>query len=471
MARSREWMPRRWLPLALALPAACITGLLLAGGASGFGYLTEWGRCDIRPGEKLSGASSIAVPSDGRFVYVAEGSGGRRVHAFTPSGRVLATLKSPYDSGLDEVNLGPAPGGGVYVAYAGQSLRPEVRRFSFTRDFAQAAAWGPGGSSSGFFFRYPAAVLGGGLSGGQSSLDVAFVLDRFTPGYGGLLIFDSSGNGLGSDLGAQRPEDGIDGGVALTGISGAPGNVIVAESPFGGAAQVAYFSIVPDRNSRFLTTKLVRRWPVGGRPVGIAYTRGALWVAVTRSSADGNGVEVYTPAGARLREVGEGEVPGGLAGLNGIAADAAGNVYLSDGTRVIKLGDGGGLPKSGGGSSSPYAEVCGPEIEVRARSPQRVLRQGGVVLRAVSDDRARLVASATVSVPGARVHRLRGIRRSARSNRRTKLTLKLTKRARQAIRGSFARKPRGRLKARIRVRATDPARLTSVTRGTVYLRR
>jgi hypothetical protein len=467
MTRSRAPSARGWPRVAFVLLLAVAAALLHSGSAGGFGYLTEWGDCEITPGDELAGVQSISAASSGNVVFVAERSGAQRVLAFNPRGRLLGILEQPYGDAVDKVSLS-ATAGTVYVALAGFSLPPEIRRFAFGGGrFAQVAGWGPGGHSSGAYFRHPVAILGGTLSGGAQTGDVVFVQDWSTTDSGGLTIFTSEGLSLGSDIG-----DSVDGGVALTGISGAKANVIAAEAPLGRPPAVAHFAVEKRQGQDRLGTRLIKRWTIGGSPAGIAYTNGALWVAVLRSGVQGNLIQVFTPDGGLVAQYDESQVPAGLAGLNGIAADNAGNVYLALSSRVVKLGPGGALPPSGGGSDSRPAEECGPDLTLGGRRTQRVLRRGGVVVTAISDDRARFVASGTVSVPGAsKVYRLKNAQRRAGADRRTRLELKLTRGARRAIQRAFARTPGGRLRARIRVRATDPAGIRSVTRRTVRLRR
>jgi hypothetical protein len=62
---------RLWRIALLPILAAAAVPLF-PGSAGGFGYLTEWGKCPIRPGEQLNPVQSLAVPSDGRAVFVGD---------------------------------------------------------------------------------------------------------------------------------------------------------------------------------------------------------------------------------------------------------------------------------------------------------------------------------------------------------------------------------------------------------------
>ena len=471
MICSRAPSARGWWRIALLSILAAAAVPLFPGSAGGFGYLTEWGKCPIRPGEQLNPVQSLAVPSDGRAVFVGDetSTGGVTEHllrllAFTPSGRLVRIRELLPTSAHDRLAVGIAPPDGVYAARSRSvsfEVEPEIRRFVFDSAgfLTQAAAWGRGEFGSGYYFQTVDAVLGSILTGQSGSLNIAFVLESG----GGLFTFRNDGTRLGAPLDSNS-SDQPDRGVALTGIPGEGGNVVVAEA--GGT--VARFKLVPNPGGPWRTT-LITRWPVGGVPVGVAYTRGALWVLVDVEDGP-NVIRVYTPDGTLIEQHDEREVPGGLAGANAIAADAAGNVYVSELTRIVKLGPEGVLPPTGGGSDSPPAEVCGPEVALSGARTQRVLRQGGVVVYAQPDDQAALVASGSVSVPGAgKLVRFKTARREAGPDVRTKVKLKLSKRGLRAIRRALGQ--RRRLKTRIQVGATDPARIRSVTKGTVYLKR
>jgi hypothetical protein len=72
MTRSRAPSARGWWRISVVPILAAVAVLLSTGSAAGFGYLTEWGRCPIDPGRELHRIQSVAVPSDGRAVFVGD---------------------------------------------------------------------------------------------------------------------------------------------------------------------------------------------------------------------------------------------------------------------------------------------------------------------------------------------------------------------------------------------------------------
>lgn len=122
------------------------------------------------------------------------------------------------------------------------------------------------------------------------------------------------------------------------------------------------------------------------------------------------------------------------------------------------------------GSNTPAPDVTSPAVVLGGATTQRVLRQGAVVVRVQTNEAATLTATGTVSVPPpARVFRLRRVTSTSAPNAVVTLRLRLSRRARAAVKGAFAsgRKP----SAVIRVTATDAAGNQSVSSRRVRLRR
>jgi hypothetical protein len=103
----------------------------------------------------------------------------------------------------------------------------------------------------------------------------------------------------------------------------------------------------------------VHSWPLPDRPMSIWGTNDGVWL---RYDDDQGTFGKYGFDRALVAQYNQNDIPGGLktgGGLashhypQGIAADGAGIVYLTDHTRIVKLGPGGGHPPSGGGPNSP----------------------------------------------------------------------------------------------------------------------
>jgi len=109
--------------------------------------------------------------------------------------------------------------------------------------------------------------------------------------------------------------------------------------------------------------------------------------------------------------------------------------------------------------------------KVTAAPGQRVLRQRGVVVTALSRVTGTLSATGTIAVPGAAsaVVRLRPARATVAAGGTAKLRLRLSKKARKAVRRGFRK--RRTLTATIRVTETDLAGGQATTVKSLKLRR
>lgn len=132
-------------------------------------------------------------------------------------------------------------------------------------------------------------------------------------------------------------------------------------------------------------------------------------------------------------------------------------------TPTVPIGGGG----SGGGGGTPAA--VRPRVRASATAAQRVLRNGGVVLRARCPAACRVTAGGTLKL-GRRAFELRRTARSARAGQRVRLVVRLTRGARTALRGAV--RAGGSPRIALRVRAKNLAGTTSlVTRATVRVKR
>jgi hypothetical protein len=176
-----------------------------------------------------------------------------------------------------------------------------------------------------------------------------------------------------------------------------------------------------------------------------------------------------------------------VTGLTSFGEDACGRVYAVtfgavhrfEGTPAAQCdlpdpypGPGGG----GAGNPPPGPEAGGgtdgspPDLAVTRRQVQRILRQRGVVIGVGCDEPCTIAASGRLSVPGpARVFKLRPRTRTLAAGSRVRMKLRLTRRARPALRRALRRGRR--VRARVSVRASDPlGNARSVTK-TVRARR
>ena len=130
-------------------------------------------------------------------------------------------------------------------------------------------------------------------------------------------------------------------------------------------------------------------------------------------------------------------------------------------------------PDAGGGPGGVVPVVndtVAPELTLSGASTQRVLRQRGVIVKVTCDEACTARATGTVSIPGAsKVVRLRKATRALAANIKTKLKLKLSRKARKAIKRAFTK--RKRLTATVTVRVTDTAGNSRSGKRKVKLRR
>jgi hypothetical protein len=127
-----------------------------------------------------------------------------------------------------------------------------------------------------------------------------------------------------------------------------------------------------------------------------------------------------------------------------------------------------GLPPRG--SAGTNLDTSPPNFALSARSTQRVLRQGGVIVYGSCEEPCRLTALGTLSVPNAsKVFRLGRAVRSVSAHTRAKLKLRLSGNALRAA--GRALKRRGRIVARVTVRATDRDGNARSARRKISLRR
>ncbi|HEX6584603.1 MAG TPA: hypothetical protein VF056_13450 [Thermoleophilaceae bacterium] len=145
---------------------------------------------------------------------------------------------------------------------------------------------------------------------------------------------------------------------------------------------------------------------------------------------------------------------------------------------VVDPSSGGPPPPSGGpppaepppGSGTPAPDVTSPAVVLGGATTQRVLRQGAVVVRVQTNEAATLTATGTVSVPPpARVLRLRNFTAASSAGEVVTLRLKVSRKARAALRRALAL--RRKLRASVRITATDAAGNQTVSSRRIALKR
>jgi hypothetical protein len=111
-----------------------------------------------------------------------------------------------------------------------------------------------------------------------------------------------------------------------------------------------------------------------------------------------------------------------------------------------------------------------PGVSIRIRSPQHVLRQGGVLVLARCDERCRVAAIGRIRLAGRKASvGLRRAQRTVARGRTARLKLKLRRSARKSVAAALSRNPR--LTAELLVAAVDRAGNRRVTRRHIELSR
>jgi hypothetical protein len=150
----------------------------------------------------------------------------------------------------------------------------------------------------------------------------------------------------------------------------------------------------------------------------------------------------------------------------------------ADRQSVVAEDVGGGSPpcpksfRGGSGAGGGGAGGSGTDVApfFRVLSAQRAQRVGKLFVRTVVSKAATVTASATVNVPGgsAKVYRFRTVKRKVAADVRTKLRLKISKRALRTIRRALRRGRR--LSAKIVLTARDSDGNTRIVRQKVRLK-
>src|SRR5829696_3106765 len=205
------------------------------------------------------------------------------------------------------------------------------------------------------------------------------------------------------------------------------------------------------------------------------------------SEAGNDRIQKFTASGLFLLKFGSaGSGDGQFDSAEGIATDCRGNVYVADANdhRIQKFGETTAppppctstptvpapAPEVGGGGTAPgpLADTAPPGLTLAGARRQRVLRQRGVIVFGTSSEAGKLAAAGRVSVPKlAKVYRLKPVSRMVAAGQRTKLYLKLPKKALVALRRALADGKRST--AKLTITATDSAgnRQTATRRVTV----
>jgi hypothetical protein len=108
------------------------------------------------------------------------------------------------------------------------------------------------------------------------------------------------------------------------------------------------------------------------------------------------------------------------------------------------------------GDEPPLVDSLAPGLGLSGKAVQKILQQGAVVVLGSCDEACTLIATGTLSVPGAsKVYRLRRARRSASAGTRVMLRLKVPRKAVSAARKALRRGRR--VQARVTIVALDAA--------------
>jgi hypothetical protein len=121
-------------------------------------------------------------------------------------------------------------------------------------------------------------------------------------------------------------------------------------------------------------------------------------------------------------------------------------------------------------SPAAGADLLAPSVTVRFPRRQRLLRRRAVIGYLRSSETGTVVAGGSVRVAGSRLHLpLRAVRRGVVAGQRYRLVLRLSRRARAALRRAFAR--RRRVTARVVITVNDGAGNSTRVRRAVRARR
>ena len=300
---------RRWTGLLAAIAAAAALGAL-APSAAGFGFITSWGGPGNGPGQ-FGEASDISVGPD-FDVYVTDRSNDR-VQVFSPLGVFKRGFPAPESFGLDVV------GNEVYVTdFGGGAV--EV----FSTQGASLRRWGS---------------VGTGNDVPQPRYREPWGIDVGGPG-GNVYVADSVNN----RIMVTSPTGGLVTAMGIGMLAG-PFGVAVGSGRVGLGRHTGKNRITGlDPGGTFFRLRLRG---VGQRAVQHALGRGFRPDGELFVSDRGNHrVQKLTPGGTFLGQV---RHPRRRAGHSlspeGLAVDAAGNVYVADvgNTRVSRFGDRAGL--------------------------------------------------------------------------------------------------------------------------------
>jgi hypothetical protein len=150
--------------------------------------------------------------------------------------------------------------------------------------------------------------------------------------------------------------------------------------------------------------------------------------------------------------------------------DSAQDVYVKSIAAPQPQAPAGGGVLSSGGAAPVAKDAIAPRLTLGGASTQRVLAQGGVIVVVECDEACSASATGSLSVPGAsKVLRLRKVARTLRAGVKTKLKLKLSSKARRAIKRAL--KKRKRLSAGVVVQVKDVAGNSRSAKRKVKLRR
>jgi hypothetical protein len=128
-------------------------------------------------------------------------------------------------------------------------------------------------------------------------------------------------------------------------------------------------------------------------------------------------------------------------------------------------GGGGGGTGGGGGGTGGTADTTAPSARLGGKARQDVDK---VTITVELSEAAALTVSGTVNVPGAaRTLRFRTVRRQAQAGQRVTVKLKLSRKARGAVKAALRRGRR--IKASVKVSARDSAGNTTTRRRSIRL--
>ena len=474
--------------------ALTVTALAVPASANAaFGFLQEWGGDGTDAGQ-LHYPEGVDIGPNGH-VYVGEYDG-NRVDEFTSTGGFVqawgwgvatgaaqfekcttasgcqAAISGSGDGQFDTVgDLGVHPvTGDVYALEDGGE---RIQQFDANGNFIRK--WGQGGSAEGQF---------SGAYGMDVTGDAIYVAD---PGNNRVQQFDPAGNfvrmwGWGVDDGTAAFQVCTSG--CQSGISGSGNGQLTGDNAVGVAANgdVYVGGGNPDVQRFTGTGSFISRFGSSGNGPGqfdqiqgVAFdAAGNLWVADSANDR----IQQLTATGSFLSEFGSsGSDPGQFDNLYSIHFDCRGNLYAADldDHRIQKLGEPGlgeppcasSNPGPGPGPGGPTADKTPPKQTVVVAKRQKLSK---LSISVTLNEAGTITLDGSMNVPGASKRlKFKRISKNAAANQKLTLKPKLSKRNAAKVKRALRRgkKPT----AKFKLKAIDTAGNSTTANVSVKLKR